>query len=492
MKLLQIPILILFLLCEFTSTSLLAQNPETEVRAAWLTTNWNLDWPSSSMSPEDQQRELGQILDQLQDANFNTVLFQVRIRGDVFFQSKIEQWSPFISNNKTIGSITPYDPLAYAIQECHKRGLECHAWIVTFPLGSKRQVKEQGRSSVVARFPQLCKLYKDEWYLDPGNPEAQKHILRVVDEIVTNYDVDGIHFDYIRYPEAAARFPDKDTFVKYGKGESLSDWRRQNINTLVSNIYDQTKQKKAWVQVSCSPLGRYKDLDPLKGTWTAYSSVHQDAGKWMKDGKMDAIYPMLYYNDAKFGTYVDEWIKTSDGRLVVPGLGVYRLMPKEGNWTINDITGQIDLVRESGAAGVSYYRVGNVLSNIKGVKDAVKQYYDYPAKLPSMKWLDDTAPLSPLDMQVYRDENGVTTIEWASSDSSEGQVYTVYESSTENFDIKNVKGIVATGLRGNKIQLETPDVEEGIYYAVTASDRFHNESVPCFPVYYILSKSLEK
>lgn len=492
MKPLQILSLLLFFLCGLVSAPLTAQNSDTEVRAAWLTTNWNLDWPSPSLSPENQQKQLSKILDQLQEANFNTILFQVRIRGDVFFQSKIEPWSPYISKDKTIGAITAYDPLAYAIQECHRRGLECHAWIVTFPLGSKKQVKEQGRSSVVARYPQLCKLYKDEWYLDPGNPEARKHILKVVDEIVTNYDVDGVHFDYIRYPEAAGKFPDSDTFSKYGRGKSLQEWRRENINALVSDIYDQTKEKKPWVQVSCSPIGRYKDLDPMKGTWTAYSSVHQDAGKWMMDGKMDAVYPMMYYNEAKFGTYVDEWVKTSNGRFVVPGLGVYRLMSTEGNWPLKDITQQVDFIRTSQAAGAAYYRVGNVLSNTKGLKDALTHYYTYPAKLPSMKWLDNTAPLSPLNMQVYRAADGTTTLEWESSNPSEGQVYTVYESSTEDFDIKNVKSIVATGIRGNKIQLQTPDIEEGIYYSVTASDRFHNESVPCFPVYYVLSRSLEK
>ena len=109
-----------------------------------------------------------------------------------------------------------------------------------------------------------------------------------------------------------------------------------------------------------------------------------------------------------------------------------------------------------------------------------------------MKWLDNTAPLSPLNMQVYRAADGTTTLEWEPSNPSEGQEYTAYEPSTEDFDIRNVKSIVATGIRGNKIQLQTPDIEEGIYYSVTASDRFHNESVPCFPVYYVLSRSLEK
>ena len=167
-------------------------------------------------------------------------------------------------------------------------------------------------------------------------------------------------------------------------------------------------------------------------------------------------------------------------------------MTTEGNWPLSDIPQQVDFIRTSEASGAAYYRVGNVLSNTKGLKDALMRYYSYPAKLPPIKWLDDTAPLSPLNMQVYRSEDGITTIEWQSSNPSEGQVYTVYESSSDNFDVNNVKSIIASGVRGNKIQLHTPDIEAGVYYSVTASDRFHNESVPCFPVYYILSRSLEK
>lgn len=492
MKFLRFFLFPILFLGGFSLMPLTAKNLETEIRAAWLTTNWNLDWPSTGLSPENQQKQLSRILDQLKASNFNTILFQVRLRGDVFFQSNIEPWSPFFVKKGSIGSTTAYDPLKYAIQECHKRGLECHAWIVTFPLGTKKQVKEQGSLSVVARYPQFCKLYKDEWYLDPGNPQARKHILEVVDEIVSNYDVDGIHFDYIRYPEAAGKFPDKDTFSKHGNGESLQEWRRDNINALVSDIYDQTKQTKPWVQVSCSPLGRYKDLNTSKGAWTAYSSVHQDAGKWMMDGKMDAIYPMMYYNEKEFGTYVEEWVKTSNGRFVVPGLGAYRLMPTEGNWSLRDISDQIDFIRTSNAVGAAYYRVGNVLDNTKGLKDRLGSYYSYPAKLPAMKWLDNVAPLSPLNMQVYQSADGMTTIEWEPSDLSEGQVYTVYVSSSEHFDTRDVTAIVASGLRTNKIQVETPDIDKGVYYSVTASDRFHNESVPCFPVYYIYSRSLEK
>lgn len=469
-----------------------AQDKAQEVRAVWFTTNWNLDWPSPGKSAEDQKKELCRLLDELQRSNINTIFFQARIRGDVFYKSDIEPWSPYFKKDITVGSYAPYDPLAYAIQEAHKRGIECHAWVVTFPLGTPKQVKAQGRQSVVAKYPKMTKLHQGEWYLDPGNPDTRTYLLRIVNEIVSNYDIDGIQFDYIRYPESATKFPDKDTFAKYGGSKSLKEWRRDNITALVTDIHDLVKKKKPWVQISCSPIGRYRNLDPMRGRWTAYESVHQDAGLWLQKGLMDAVYPMLYYNEPDFDKHVDDWISMSEGRMVVPGLGVYRLLPSEGDWKLQDITSQIDYTRKSESRGQAFYRAANVLDNLKGIREALKGYYKYPAKLPPMTWLDNEAPNSPLDMQVYRDSNGYTAIEWKSSNESEGQTYTVYETSTEDCDINNAASVVMTGIRGNKIYLDTEDAERGVYYTVTASDRFHNESVPCFPVFYILSKNLEK
>lgn len=464
------------------------QIPTTEIRAVWLTTNWNLDWPSSPFFAETQKSELINILDKLQQSNINTILLQVRIRGDVFYKSNTEPYSPYFIKKTNNAS---YDPLSFAIEECHKRGLELHAWIVTFPVGSPKQVAAQGSSAVVKRHPQLCKLHQGEWYLDPGNPQARQYILSIVDEIVANYDIDGIHFDYIRYPENAKKFPDSDTFRKYGKGYTLDSWRRNNINLLVSSAYSLIKKRKPWVQVSCSPLGKYRSLDPMKGTWTAYESVHQDAAKWMQDGTMDTIYPMMYYNDVNFDSYVKDWERQSNGRFVVPGLGAYRLMSNEGNWSLDDILSQITFLRENKTNGFAFYRAGNIISNIKNINNTlVNNYFKYPAKLPAMVWLKNSPPPPPINIQVYR--KGIyTVIEWDSVD-QEQQTFTVYESPSNNIDINDARSIVMTRINGNSIFLKTRDEERGVYFTVTASDRYHNESAPSPSAFYVLSSTLEK
>lgn len=482
-----------FLLAFFADNLYAQGEPAAEIRAVWLATNWNLDWPAEGKSPEEQKRQMRIILDKLRQANFNTVLFQVRVRGDVFYQSRIEPWSTYFKKNAPIGSLAAYDPLAFVIKECHARGMECHAWVVTFPVGSQKQVNEQKNNSVVSRYPHLCKFHNGEWYLDPGVPQTKNYIVSIVDEIVNNYNIDGIHFDYIRYPENAKSFPDQDTYRKYGSGKNLAQWRMDNITSLVSSIYDRIKSKKPWVQVSCSPVGRYRDLNPMKGTWTALGSVHQDAGRWMREGKMDAVYPMLYYKEADFGNYVQDWLQTSNGRFVVPGLGAYRLLKTDGDWSVDEITRQINTAKNINAAGTAFYRAGNVLDNTKNILEVLKEnYYSYPAKIPPMKWLSNKAPNPPKNIKVYRNTDGRISIEWESSDTSSPQTYTIYESRINSCDVNNPRGIVATGVRGNKMYLNAPYDDTGIYFSITASDRFHNESRPATPVYLILSRDLKK
>ncbi|NDW18500.1 hypothetical protein D0T53_06175 [Dysgonomonas sp. 216] len=463
---------IFFCFIAHSKAILIAQNPTVEVRAVWLSTMWGLDWPTQNISSEKQKEELCSILDRLKASNFNTVFFQARLRGDTFYFSDIEPFSRYANQN--------FDPLAFAIEECHRRGLECHAWFVTYPLGNKKHVSSLGLKSVVKKKPEICKLYNGEWYLDPGNPETRQYILSLVDEIVKKYDIDGIHFDYIRYPEKANRFPDSDNYKRYGKGLTIEDWRRNNISILVSEVYDSVKKNKPWVQVSSSPIGLYKNLESGGGVWTAYSSVFQDAGFWLKNGKHDAIYPMMYYKDNLFYPYLEDWLKNSNGRIVAPGLGAYRLLPAEQNWTSKDITDQIDFSRKVQSSGQAFFRTANVVDNLKGLGTSLSEkYYKHPAKLPAMRWLNNSAPNSPVNLQVYSPQKGKLILSWLPSDSTIEQNYTVYYSDSEDIDINDPRNILVTGIRSNQITLNIQHGEYGLYYTVTASDRYHNESVIC-------------
>lgn len=459
--------------------------PATEVRAVWLTTNYGLDWPKNRTDIDIQKKELISILDDLKKYNFNTILFQVRARGEVLYRSVIEPMSSFIAT-PTYGQES-FDPLAFAIEECHKRGLACHAWIVTYPLGSNRHVQDLGNQSVIRKNPSIAVKYKNGWFLDPGNPQTDDYLLSIVNEVVTNYDVDGVHFDYIRYPDQSTRFPDRTTFNKYGKGKTIANWRRENINRFVTKMYDSVKKIKPWVQVSSAPLGRYRPLHNKNDGWNAFETVFQDAGYWMMSGKHDALYPMMYYRDQLFYPFADDWVLHSNKRIIVPGLGPYQML--ELGWPKEDIVSQMDYSRTKQMTGQAYFRTENVLSNVKGILFSINDFYKYPAKLPAMTWLSDTLPDPPFDLTAEK-VKGIFQLKWRSN-KDERITYTVYRSDNDEFDIQNAEKIVATGIREPMFEQYVEDNDEAYYYYITSSDAFNNESVVSHVAFYYHSKTIK-
>ena len=469
-----------------------ANPPKHEMRAVWLTTVYGLDWPhfyaKNESSRMAQQQKICEILDRLQEANFNVVFLQARLRGDVIWRSAIEPASKVFSGK--YGVMPGYDPLAFVIEECHKRGMECHAWFVTFPLGKDKMVREQGRLSVVKKHPELCKHHQGEWYLDPGVPGTTNYILSLVKEVVTYYDIDGIHFDYVRYPENATKFPDKNQFRKSG-ASSLAEWRRKNINKMMTRIYDLVKGLKPWVQVSSSPLGKYSRIPRVPNAgWTAYESVYQDPKEWFEAGKQDLILPMMYYLHDNFFPFVDNWVENSNHRLVVPGLGAYRLMKEEGDWELTDLTDQIDYSRYYGAAGCAFFRGENILENVKGLFDELKgNYYKYPAMLPPLPWLDDTIPSSPKEIEVELKGHELCLTWQKPAEENQDLTYTVYCTRTDSIDTSLAENILITGIRDTMIYLPVDTVREQQFsFSVSASTRFHIEGKPSRETYYYLSR----
>ena len=459
--------------------------PKYEIRATWLTTLGGMDWPrtkaGSATGIQRQKKELCDILDRLKAANFNTVLLQTRLRGDMIYPSSIETFAESLTGYT--GRNPGYDPLAFAIEECHKRGMELHAWIVTIPAGNTRQVKLLGRNSIVQRNRKICKLYKGNWYLDPGNPETKEYLSRIVKEITSQYDIDGIHFDYIRYPEQADKFPDKDTYRRYGKGKELKQWRRDNITDIVRRLYTDIKSIKPWVKVSSSPIGKYRDTNryPSRG-WNAYHVVYQDAQRWLKEGIHDALFPMMYFQGNNFYPFALDWKENDGKRWIIPGLGIYFLSPREQDWPLDEIVRQIHFTRQIKLNGQAYFRNRFLLDNTKGVLDELEEnFYTYPALIPPMTWSDSIPPSVPSHPSVQQIANGKLRMSWqASADhSNQSVVYHLYGSDTYPVDIKQPQNLIATHLIANEYEYtaKLPWLQKR-YFAVTAADRFGNESAP--------------
>ena len=481
-----------------------------EVRATWLTTLGGLDWPvqkaSSAKGIERQKAELCALLDKLKDANFNTVFFQTRLRGDVIYPSYLESYSACLTGKA--GKNPGYDPLQFAIDECHKRGLALHAWIVAIPIGSKRQVKLLGEKSVVVKKTSLCKLFNGNWYLDPGEPAVSDYLSHLVQEITARYDVDGIHFDYMRYPEHGKRFPDHRTYQKYGKDKrgkriSLEAWRRENITRIVRRLYTEIKNIKPWIIVSSSPIGKYNDTKHYRSLgWNAYSEVHQEAQLWLKEGIHDALFPMMYFKDNHFFPFALDWQENKNNRWIVPGLGIYFLETNAKEWQLDEVLRQIHFTREQKLDGQAYFRNQFLMKNVKGIWDEInQQLYTTPAVTPPLTWLDSIAPatpelvgfskrqdtrllITPTNAPTAKQDNSVTTsvsIVWkASATQKRGGIhYRIYASNKYPVDIQRGENIIATSVRDSMFTY-TPKLpwQQKLYWAVTAVDRYGNESAP--------------
>ena len=456
------------------------QSPKREYRAVWVTTIENLDWPKTKIkSPADidkQKNELTQLLDSLAQFNINTILLQTRVRGDVIYPSDIEPFSAVLTGKA--GKNPGYDPLAFAIDECHKRGMQLHAWLVTLPLGKAAHVKSHGRNSLANKHPELCKLYQGSWYMEPGEPQTATYLTSLIAEIVTKYDIDGIHLDYIRYPDRPRNYNDQALHRRYGKGMSNADWRRNNITTIVKDIYNKTKSIKPWVRVSCAPLGKHADLSRYSSKgWNAHNTVYQEAQEWLREGIMDALFPMMYFSENNFYPFVLDWQENSFGRHIAPGLGVYRLMSSEGDWDREEITRQFFTSRQAGTSGTAIFRAEHLLKNYKGVANFLKIFNSRPALVPAMTWQDET-PASPQSISGTHSEKGLT-LTWEKVDSKKGMPatrYNIYRSKTAPVDIENIDNLVASNIRENTFVWN--DLPEDSHWAVTAVNAYEIESEP--------------
>lgn len=468
----------------FISCSLFIQaQPKEEIRATWLTTLGGMDWPTrkanSPQSIEAQKNELIQQLDALQEAHFNTVLFQTRLRGDVVYPSAYETFAESLTGHT--GKNPGYDPLQFAIEECHKRGLELHAWLVCIPIGNKRQVGLLGKDCIVKKQPKLCKQFNGSWYLDPGNPGTAEYLSQIAKEIVSRYDVDGIHLDYIRYPEQGEKFPDKDTYRKYGKKQDLKQWRRDNITRIVRRIYTEVKRLKPWVKVSSSPIGKFNDTRRYSSFgWNAYETVYQDAQKWLNEGIQDALFPMMYFQGNHFYPFALDWKENKNDRWIIPGLGIYFLHPKEQDWKIDEIIRQIYFSRKIGLDGQAYFRNKFILNNTKGILDELQSnFYAYPAVVPPMRWTSQNTPSQPTTPHVKLQGENIQ-MSWKASESQPGGIYyRVYASDTYPVDTEKAQNLILS--RTDSCQYtftSSPSQKGGIYWAVTAVNRFGFESAP--------------
>ena len=439
--------------------------PKYEPRAVWITTIGGLDWPRSrahdAVSIQRQKDEFTDILDKLKSANINMVFLQARVRGTVIYPSDIEPWDDCMSGK---AGVSPgYDPLLFAIEECHKRGMELHAWVVCIPIGrnDKAGVKHMKRSN-----PELYLRIKDHGFMRPEKEGTGDYIAGICNEITRKYDVDGIHLDYIRYPEEAPL-------------PGQPQWKRDNITRIVRKVHDAVKTIKPWVKLTCSPVGKYNTVARYSSRgWNAYSIVFQDAQGWLREGLMDGLLPMMYFQGNDFYPFAADWQENSYGRLIIPGLGIYFMHPREKNWSLDVITREMYVLRQLGM-GHAFFRNKFFTDNTKGLYDQTRDIIDrYPSLIPPMTWMNRQRPSCPKEITIT-ERDGESILSWKGAENNNDSpylLYNVYCSDEAEVDIANARNLIATRVQGTALMLT--DAVKNKNFAVTAIDRYGNESQP--------------
>lgn len=429
--------------------------PKRETRAVWLTTLDGLDWPSckalSVSGIEKQKHELTAILDSLQRVNINTVLFQARIRGTVVYPSSIEPWDACLTG--VPGRNPGYDPLAFAIKECHRRGMEIQAWVVAIPLGGWNS---PGCKSLRNKHTGIVIRHRGQGYIDPSRPASAQYIAGLCSEIASRYDIDGIHLDYIRYPETMR-----------GVNHATA---RQNITRIVEVVRDRVKAIKPWLKLSCAVIGKRDDLARTHSYgWNAFDAGRQDVETWMRRGLVDQLYPMMYFRGDQFYPFLLDWKENDYNCEIIPGLGIYMLSPHEGHWPTEEIERQM-LVSRSLGMGFALFREKFLRNYAKPIYSFMKEFSPYPSFVPPTH-KDSIAIAAPATINVERTGN-YAVVTWKDCTLS-GLRHNVYVSNTYPVDTDNAQNLLVMKVEGNRIAAK---VQDDMYFAVTAIDRFGRES----------------
>jgi len=358
---------------------------ERELRAAWVSTVSRLDWPPAANLGRDAGiASLHALVNDAADAGLNALFFQVRPYADALYEShEGEPWSSYLTSNADAGP--GWDPLEELLPIAHAKGIEVHAWLNPY----RGTVKALSQYSIT---------YNSIPVMNPGVPAVREHVVAVVDDILSNYDVDGVHFDDYFYPyptNPPTDFPDSATYSAYTNGGgtlSLADWRRNNVNTLVAEVMALVKSDHPTVRFGIGPFGIWKSGQPVNGL-SAYDVIYCDAVEWMSGENVDYLAPQLYWTESSaqsYSTLVDWWAARLNGRHLFPGHADYRMLPPTAgsDWPLSEIQGQLEYTRtkrSSGAMGDVHFRFANIRNNVKGVKDLLAtNLYAEPAVAPAL------------------------------------------------------------------------------------------------------------
>jgi uncharacterized lipoprotein YddW (UPF0748 family) len=413
--------------------------PKRELRAAWIATVMNIDWPSEKgLSLRQQQEEFVALLDTLQHVGMNAVIVQVRPVADAFYPSSYEPWSEYLSGTQGKASEPYYNPLAFMIAQARQRGLEFHAWFNPYRASMNKNLR-YADTHPIRQHPEWFVEYGGKYYYDPGHPEGREFVLRAILETVKHYDFDAVHFDDYFYPYRIANteFPDSCSFEAFGKDRfaNKDDWRRDNVDTFVKELSQRIKEEKPQMKFGISPFGVWRNIDrdstgsETQAGQTNYDDLYADVLKWLREGWIDYVTPQIYWNIgfkvADYKVLVDWWSKHTYGRHLYIGQAVYRIGGK--GWEDPDeLLNQVTLNRRYAAVhGSMYFSAKSFLQNTNALNEKMSGIYPYKALIPVMDWLPAQTPSAPAFMSAGGNARNGIVLEWKDTVSTSSAAYYV-------------------------------------------------------------------
>lgn len=473
---------------------------KTDFRGMWIASVVNIDWPARrGQSAQAQQQQLIDWFDLAKENNFNAVVLQVRPTADTFWPSDKEPWSRWLTG--TQGQDPGYDPLAFAVQEAHARGLQLHAWFNPYRVTMTKSLRNLSPNHPAKLNPDWVIRKDGKWYYDPGIPEVRAHVVDTIMEAVERYDIDGVHFDdyFYPYPGSGKPFKDKKTYRQYGSQYATrGDWRRANTDALIKELSDRIEATKPWVQFGVSPFAvwRNKRTDPEGSATRAgvqnYDQLYADTRKWVREGWIDYIAPQIYWTRGfKIANYeeITRWwaneidIAKANGHNV--GLYIGEATYRAGTGTTKDWRKRNVLVKHRKftrtipqVGGAIYFSAKDVKADRRNTTTKlVNRFYSRPAIAPGYGTPTTPPPSPPTNVKL---RSGQLT--WSASDSNAVKyaVYQVPTTSTttsqacETLDARHLVAIVPR--EQARMQLADQPSDAAVY--VTAIDRWGRESAP--------------
>ena len=486
--------LLSFLILSLLLTGTWAQNPKREFRGAWIQC---VNGQYLGKSPAQLREMLSGQLDVLQAAGINAILFQVRAEGDALYQSNYEPWSRYLTGQQGQAPADGWDPLGWMVEQCHQRGMECHAWINPYRAKTKGTTQLASTHAAV-RHPDRVFQYGDLLIFNPALEQNRLFTCMVVEDILNNYDVDGIHMDdyFYPYPVAGLPIPDEACFQQQPRGfTDIADWRRDNVNRLISDLHQLIRTVKPWVKFGISPFGIYRNSPTgencREGSATNglqnYDQLYADVVLWAQKGWIDYTIPQIYWNIgtkvADYSVLCHWWNDYCGQRPLFIGQDVERTVKEDDpqHPGQHQMAAKYDLQRSlPHVQGSCQWYAAAVVQNPGNYRTMLeRQYHSTPALQPLMPYIDGKAPGKPrragLDIQGQDIYLSWTAPKYKKELDRPVQ-YVVYRfAKGEKQDISDPRHIFAI-TRDKQVLL--PGNQAGHTFLITALDRLQNESKP--------------